>query len=668
MNPADEALTRARELFLLGDEAGAVTRLRAAGDDPRCMAWLRDWALMERDQATLSHALARLDGSNTAEGMVARAVAAQLRGDESTALRLLQTVLRHGDHPAAHLHAGRLLHNQGLSDVARAELMRALGLDPGYEEARYSLAHLLRAIGDLAGAAEAYREVIARRPGSRAALLNLGITLCAIDRPGDALAPLDRLLALDPGSVEGWINKGLCLHVLGDHEAAIAAYRQVLGIAPGHGRAHYHLGCLFNELLDTHSALRHLERALEADPGDPDVRMELAGLMEQCNDLEAAMAHVERGLEIAPGHPGLQIEAARLERRRKRPADARERLRVLDAVGLPTRLAQQYWFERALVHDANGDYDDAMHALARAHKVAAANPRRLAIDRGAYPRRIEQLDRWLAQGAPGARPQATDPPLASGHALAFLVGFPRSGTTLLDVILDAHPDIASIEERPTLEPIAEQLTADGASYPDALEHLGASDLVAARARYLDLVTPCLPSGFHGLVVDKLPLRLLRAPLIGRLFPNALILFMCRHPCDVVLSNYMQQYRPNEAFVHFDTLASTAAMYDRIMRTWREMTTLLPLKTHMVRYERLVESPEAEVGAVLGALGLDIRREMLDPALRLLGRGRIETNSYHQVAEPIHARSIGRWTRYRSWLEPVLPVLRPHLEWLGYPDP
>lgn len=668
MNPVDEAPIRARELFLQGDEAGAVACLRAAGDDPRCLARLRDWALMERDQATLSDALARLDASDAAEGVVARAVAAQLRGDESTAMRLLQPLLDAADHPAAHLHAGRLLHNQGRSGEAEAELRRALALDPALDEARYSLAHVLRAVGDLEGAVKAYRDVIARRPGSRAALLNLGITLCAVDRPADALAPLDRLLALDAGSVEGWINRGLCLHVLGDHAGAIAAYRRVLDVAPGNARAHYHLGCLFNELLDTESAISHLERALATDPGDPDVRMELAGLMEQCNDLEAAMAHVEGGLALAPGHPGLQIEAARLERRRKRPADARERLRAIDAARLPTRLAQQYWFERALVHDATGDCDDAMHALARAHAVAAANPRRQAVDRGAYPRRIGQLDRWLADGAPGARPLPTDPPCETGHSLAFLVGFPRSGTTLLDVILDAHPGIASIEERPTLEPVAERLTGDGMGYPDAMRRLEPADLVAARARYLDNIAPFLPDGFQGLVVDKLPLRLLRAPLVGRLFPDALVMFMCRHPCDVVLSNYMQQYRPNEAFVHFDSLESTAAMYDRIMRTWRAMTTQLPLKAHVVRYERLVESPETEVGAVLDALGLELRREMLDPALRLVGRGRIETNSYHQVAEPIHARSSGRWMRYRRWLEPVLPVLEPHIEWLGYPDP
>ena len=155
------------------------------------------------------------------------------------------------------------------------------------------------------------------------------------------------------------------------------------------------------------------------------------------------------------------------------------------------------------------------------------------------------------------------------------------------------------------------------------------------------------------------------PLIHRLFPQASILFALRHPCDVVLSNVMQQFRPNEAFIHFDSVEAAARTYDAVMRIWQQVVERLPLRLHYVRYESLVVVPEQELAGATAALGLTGADMVLDPQQRLAERGRIRTNSYQQVAEPVYQRAAGRWQQYRPWLEPVLPLLRPHLERFGY---
>jgi hypothetical protein len=147
-----------------------------------------------------------------------------------------------------------------------------------------------------------------------------------------------------------------------------------------------------------------------------------------------------------------------------------------------------------------------------------------------------------------------------------------------------------------------------------------------------------------------------------------MLFALRHPCDVVLSNVMQQFRPNEAFIHFDSIESAARSYDAVMRIWRQISERLPLRLHYVRYEDLVVEPERELAAALDALGLGANAAVLDPQQRLAERGRIRTNSYQQVSEPLYRRAAGRWERYRPWLEPVLPLLQPHIDWLGYATP
>jgi tetratricopeptide (TPR) repeat protein len=664
----DAALAQAESAFRRGDEAAAIALLDQAQADPRGVLRLREWAVAERRFDRLAPILARQKDGSDAEAAVARAIARQIAGDAHAALGELKSVL--GAHPnlaSAHHHAGRALHNLGRRAEALAALRVALQLQPEYPEARFSLAHALRAAGRLEEAAASYRDATGLRPGWCSAWLNLGITLAAADRAEQALAVFDHLLQLDPESIEAWVNRGLCLHVLGRGAEARESQQQALVRDPQHPMAHFYLGCLLNEDMDSDGARRHLEAALAAAPGDPDILAELAGLAEQNSELEAARRYVAQGLAAAPLHPGLTLEAARLARRAGEIESARARLLALDGQPLPERMAQQYWFERALTHDRSDEPAATMQALERAHAMAARSPRRREIDPTAFPRRLDAISRWLDTGALGAMPRPDDPVAAPGFAPAFLFGFPRSGTTLLDTMLDAHPQVASIEELPDFENAVATMLGPARFYPQAMTTLASADLARGHAAYAEAVRARLGDELRPVVLDKLPLRLLQAPLIHRLFPDAPLLFVLRHPCDVVLSNVMQQFRPNEAFIHFDSVEAAARTYDAVMQVWRKIVERLPLRLHYVRYEALVAAPEAELANALSALGLADCVATLDPETRLAERGRIRTNSYQQVAEPLYRRAAGRWQRYRPWLEPVLPLLRPHLAWMGYDE-
>ena len=665
---ASRAIDQADAQFRAGAESGAIGLLSAHVEELACAVRLREWLVVERRLDALAALLEPLSSVSHPEASVSLAIRAQLQGDAAAALTILKPVL--GAHPhlaTAQHHAGRALHNLGRRAEALAALRLALTLQPDYPEARYSLAHALRAAGRLDDALVAYRDVVAQRPGWGAAWLNLGISLAAAERIDEAVTAFDQLLAIDPQAVEAWVNRGLSLHILGRSAEARASQERALAIDPQHPMAHFYLGCLLNEETDSHAARAHLQAALAGAPGDPEILTELAGLAEQDNDLASAQRYVAQGLAVAPLHPGLALEAARLARRAGQIEAARGRLLAIEGQPLPARLAQQYWFERALVHDRSAEPEATMQALERAHALAARSPRRRDIDPTAFPRRIAQIDQWLRQGAPGAFAQPGDPRAELGFAPAFLVGFPRSGTTLLDTLLDAHPDIASIEERPTFEQACDAMFGEARGFPDAMAQLSARDLAQGHAHYAAAVRACLGPDVRPLVLDKLPLRLLRVPLIHRLFPQAPILFALRHPCDVVLSNVMQQFRPNEAFIHFDSLESAARTYDAVMRVWQDIVQRLPLNLHYVRYEDLIQDPEREIAAAAQALGIAAPQAVLDPQQRLAERGRVRTNSYQQVAEPIYRRAAGRWQQYRRWMEPVLPLLRPHLSWLGYAE-
>ena len=264
---------------------------------------------------------------------------------------------------------------------------------------------------------------------------------------------------------------------------------------------------------------------------------------------------------------------------------------------------------------------------------------------------------WLDRGAPGAFPTADDPQADSGADLCFLVGFPRSGTTLLDTMLDAHPEVASIEELPTLEVVVDVLRDMAGGYPAALEHLDSAQLPHLRALYRAEVQRHLEGRSARLVLDKLPLRLLHSGLICRLFPDARIVFALRHPCDVVLSNFMQAYAENEAFIHFDTLSqqrSHVCAHDGLVAKGR---SLLPLNLHYTRYEAVDCRPARRDGvACVISSGIEPVAAMFD-ARRAGRRAPVRTTSYQQVAEPVYQRSAGRWVNYREQLQPLLPTLQ-----------
>jgi hypothetical protein len=175
----------------------------------------------------------------------------------------------------------------------------------------------------------------------------------------------------------------------------------------------------------------------------------------------------------------------------------------------------------------------------------------------------------------------------------------------------------------------------------------------------------VPSASAQRIIDKNPLHMARMPLIDRLFPGAPILFVERHPCDVVLSCFFANFRLNHAMRSFTDIEEAARTYDAVFTLWSESERRLPLNVHRVRYEHLVTDPEAEVRAALDFLALPFEPAIMDNGAAARARGHISTASYAQVQEPIYQHAVARWKRYRRQLEPVMPILEPWIARLGY---
>jgi hypothetical protein len=236
---------------------------------------------------------------------------------------------------------------------------------------------------------------------------------------------------------------------------------------------------------------------------------------------------------------------------------------------------------------------------------------------------------------------------------------------LLELTLDAHPQLQSMDEQPFLQNALEDITANGIRYPFELGKLDAQQLDSIRARYWERVRRKVQIGPGQRLVDKNPLNLLRLPVIRRVFPHSRVIVAVRHPCDVLVSCYMQHFRAPEFALLCNDLDTLARGYRRSFDFWYEQARILAPATREVRYESFVAQFESEIRGIAEFLELPWHDALLAPAQRAKEKGFISTPSYTQVVQPVSSKSVGRWRAYERHLRPVLPHVQPYLDRWGY---
>jgi tetratricopeptide (TPR) repeat protein len=472
---------------------------------------------------------------------------------------------------------------------------------------------------------------------------------------GEADAAVDafrQAIALKPDMVEMVINLSDALGQAGRAEERQAVMKAAARISPDHARVQIQLGFAEAEARNFGAAERAFRAAIRLDPANIAPYLELAILLENLNRVDDLAVLVDQA-ETTAGGPETNFIRAWALRRQGRFAEA---LPLVEAVPVsidPMRRAQLL----AEIADRLGQTERAFAAFAEMNQAAlAAKPLppgptyREAVAADALMLTPAWVGSWTRVDLDRAPP-----------APVFIVGFPRSGTTLLDTLLMNLPDLHVLEEMP---PVGEVQVMLGGQ--EQLAALTSDEANALRRRYfeaLDIVSPPLHPG--QIVVDKYPLHMARIATIHRIFPDARIVFVERHPCDVVLSCFMSNFALSRAMRSFTDLEESALLYDRVFDAWTRATSLLPIDVHRIRYERMVEDLEGEMRALLSYLGLEWDPRVLDNRASAARREHIGTASYSQVTEPIYRRSAGRWTRYRDQMAPVVPILAPWVERLGY---
>lgn len=531
----------------------------------------------------------------------------------------------------AHHQLGAALECQGQLEQALMSYKKAIQLQPDFAEAHYFLANALRNAGALREAVSSYRRAIEIQPDFVAALSNLGAALTLLGEPQEAAKVLNKAITLQPNAPQIICNLGNVLQ----REGRLA------------------------------DALAHYQRALLCRPDFLDAIIGVAALLEKTNRLEEAQALIDRELPGVQDNPGLLLVAAKLARRQNDMDGAVAALEKALEHTPGLEFAAEIHLLLGQLYDRKGDAEQAFSHLVVGSRLTALMTTNPAEGRNKYIERVETLRAYLTPELASLSPDA----LSADDTImpVFLFGFPRSGTTLLEQVLDSHPAMQSLEEKPAVSVMVEAFESMAQGRKNALAELTQAQLSELRSVYFKEVARHIKLQPGCLLVDKSPLNTIYAHLIWRVFPRAKFILALRHPCDVCFSCFMQNISVPEDMSSFLTLESSAAIYGSVMQTWMEAARSLPIDYHRIRYEDLVTNLENEARSLLDFLGVGWDESVLSHTEHAIKRGTISTPSYHQVTQPIYQHAKYRWKRYAKQFAPVMPELRPFIDYFNYSE-
>lgn len=540
---------------------------------------------------------------------------------------------------------GRALKDSNQLDDAIKSYEEALALNPRHAEAHNNLGIVLRQKGNLLRAVDCWRQALTIRPDYPEALTNLGGGLTAVDRLDNALAALESSLRIRPGDPGTLAQYAETLRLAGKFRESLDAARRGIGVAPDHGQLRVQEARALAALQRPEEALTAITRAAAQHPDSADIAAELAQMLEYAGKpAEAAQAWRNvllrdaddagalAGLAVLEGEklsPDMLVQAERAAANETRSSADRRALHK----ALGDRAERAGDFAAAMAHFESAN---ALRAVELKGQGIAFDPLSL---RASVDRQIEVFDRAAMD-----RLQSLGPPT---QVPIFVVGMPRSGTSLCEQILSSHAAVAGAGELNDIQTISRTLSRDeiGEPYPECVLMLDQPLTAKLADRYLARLRDVSQTAIR--IVDKHPINFRHLGLIAALFPQASIIHCQRDPLDTCFSCLSQNFdAPIPWAVDQQALGAFYKEYVRLMAHWDEV---LPGRIHRFVYEEVIGDMESAARALIHHCGLDWDPNCL--AFHETSRV-VRTASYRQVRQPIYSRSVGRWRNYKQFLEPL----------------
>ena len=472
------------------------------------------------------------------------------------------------------------------------------------------------------------------------------------------------VISLDEYNYQSYNNLAAILLKSGDFQAAEENYLTALEIKPDYADALNNYGMLLSQSDRHDNAISYCKAAVNTAPENSAFLFNLCDLLEKYNRLQDLGKVFEQAAKtsLMTDHK-IAFQFGKYKFRRKNYNEAVDVLEGIPASSLPDLIETKRLSILGKSHDKLNNANKAFDNFCLANDLAKANYLKTNDSvSGSYINNIEKNLEQLCLYKDQIKQIAQQHELQQRATPIFLIGFPRSGTTLLDTILRSHPNVQVAEEKP-------MLTKSVGLSSGIKQFMSGKFTTEERAKKQDIYFEELEKHADvysdGVIIDKLPLNMINLVQIKSIFPDAKFIFSVRHPCDCILSCFMQDFSLNDAMVNFLTIEDSTNLYNKAMSLWKKTYELLGVETCFIKYENLITNFDDEISKCLNFLGLSWHDDLRKYREMALARGRIYTPSYNQVSEELYTNAVNRWQRYEKQLSDSIPILNPWIEYWEY---
>ncbi len=597
------------------------------------------------------------------------------------------------------IHKGHRLHQQGNTIKAALEFTKVLKIHTDNFDALQSLGAIRLQQKNYPEAIRYLTKASSVKTNIPGLQCNLGLAYQHTNNHDSATACYLKAIEIDSGFGEAYFNLALCQISTTRYHKALLTLGDSERCRPGHLGTLEQTGHVLNRLSRHGEAIKYFNHALQVEPENTallfslgktlqsnrqyleavsiyekilrlkeffhEVRAKLADLLESINRPDEAQQYAEDILRDCPTHDLANLVLAKIERRNKEFLRAKERLGKLEVKDI-SDIDAAIQTELGLILDRLGEHSTAYDAFKKANNIMAELPVATSINQQSAFTMIDDHLNWLSDSE-----DTTHNSDESGDdypSPTFLVGFPRSGTTLTEQILAANPLVVTADELMTLHDMASSLSeilGHKFKYPADLDTLNYQEVHVLRQYYWESTRVSLEGVIpDGHFIDKMPLNLIHLGLIGKIFPQSKIIVALRDPRDVCLSCFMQLFQLNESMIHFLNMDGTSTYYAAAMGLWLKYREKTQLNWIESRYEDIVADIEASTKKIMDFLELDATgntKIFHQQASKRI----VSTPSYQDVGTPIYQRAMGRWKNYQDFIQKPLQTLTPYVQAFGY---
>ena len=529
---------------------------------------------------------------------------------------------------------GAVLGQTGRNSEAIKANQTAVTLSPQDAQAHNNLGITLQELGRLGEAETSYAKAISLKPDYAEAHYNLGITLQRLGRLEEAEASYSKAISFQANSAEAYSNLGVTLQKLGRLEEAEASYSKAISIKPNYAEAHYNLGVMLQELRRLDEAKAAYERAISLKPEHAETHSNLGVTLQKLGEFSQAEESYKQAISLKPEHAETHRYLTLIKKFEFQDEQYAKMLELYHSESISDEQRCHINFGLAKACEDLGDFEQAFAYYIEGN---ATRKKLLKYDLNRDIKIFNQIksnSQWIIQNS------LESDNLARNLIPVFIVGMPRSGTTLVEQIISSHPNVSAAGELPYVAEFGELIGR-------GLSKMNRSALQRFREKYFKKLQTMAKDKL--IVTDKMPQNFRLLGLIAAAFPEAKIVHVKRNAAAVCWANYTQ-YFPSKNLGYCYALADVIEyykMYTNLMEFWNQS---LDGRIHELDYELLVVNQESETKKLIGYLGLDWDRKCLSPQDN---KRSVATASSIQVRQKVYQGSSDKWKRYKPFLNGAL---------------